>query len=85
MARKTVYNNITSPELLKQVNEENKYLMKEFLEYLQSIDRAKTTIYQYEQDLNIFWAWNLTHNNNKEFIKITKREFAKFQNHAINE
>ena len=85
MARATVYNNITSPELLKQVNEENTYLMKEFLDYLKSIDRAKTTIYQYEQDLNIFWAWNLQHNSNKEFIKITKREFAKFQNHAINE
>ena len=85
MGRTTVYNNITSPELLEQVNENNKYLMKEFLEYLKSIDRAKTTIYQYEQDLNIFWAWNLQNNNNKEFIKITKREFAKFQNHAINE
>lgn len=85
MGRGTVYNNITSPELLTQVNEENQYLMKEFLEYLKSIDRAKTTIYQYEQDLNIFWAWNLQNNNNKEFIKITKREFAKFQNHAINE
>ena len=85
MARATVYNNITSPEILKQVNEDNTYLMKEFLDYLRSIDRAKTTIYQYEQDLNIFWAWNLQYNNNKEFIKITKREFAKFQNHAINE
>ena len=85
MARATVYNNITTPELLKQVNEENTYLMKEFLDYLKSIDRAKTTIYQYEQDLNIFWTWNLHVNGNKEFIKITKREFAKFQNHAINE
>ena len=85
MARATVYNNITTPELLKQVNDENTYLMKEFLDYLKSIDRAKTTIYQYEQDLNIFWTWNLQFNGNKEFIKITKREFAKFQNHAINE
>ena len=85
MGRKTVYNNITSPEILKQVNEDNNYLMKEFLDYLKSVDRAKTTIYQYEQDLNIFWAWNLQYNNNKDFIKITKREFAKFQNHAINE
>ena len=85
MARATVYNNITTPELLKQVNEDNIYLMKEFLDYLKSIDRARTTIYQYEQDLNIFWTWNLLSNGNKEFIKITKREFAKFQNHAINE
>lgn len=85
MARKTIYNNITTPELLKQVNEENIFLMREFLDYLKSIDRAKTTIYQYEQDLNIFWVWNLQYNNNKDFVKTTKREFAKFQNHAINE
>ena len=85
MARATIYNNITTPELLKQVNEENKYLMSEFLDYLKSIDRAKTTIYQYEQDLNIFWVWNLQNNGNKDFIKITKREFSKFQNHALNE
>ena len=39
----------------------------EFLDYLKSIDRAKTTIYQYEQDLNIFWTWNLQFNGNKEF------------------
>ena len=85
MGRKTVYNNITSPETLAQVLEDNKYLMREFLDYLKSIDRAKTTIYQYEQDLNVFWVWNLQYNNNKEFTKITKREFSKFQNHAINE
>lgn len=85
MGRSTVYNNITSSELLEQVLEDNTYLMKEFLDYLKSIDRAKTTIYQYEQDLNIFWVWNLQHNGNKEFTKITKREFSKFQNHAINE
>ena len=85
MGRKTVYNNITSSEILTQVNKENIYLMREFLDYLKSIDRAKTTIYQYEQDLNIFWAWNFQNNNNKEFVKITKREFSKFQNHAINE
>ncbi len=85
MGRTTVYNNITTPELLKQVLDDNMYLTKEFLDYLKSIDRAKTTIYQYEQDLNIFWSWNLQFNNNKEFTKITKREFSKFQNHAINE
>ena len=85
MGRNTVYNNITSPELIEQISEENKYLTKEFLDYLKSVDRAKSTISQYTSDLNIFWCWNVQFNNNKDFIKITKREFAKFQNHAINE
>ena len=83
--RSTVYNNITSPELIDKINEENKFLMQEFLDYLKSIDRAKTTLFQYEAVLRIFFVWNLEYNNNKDFIKISKREFAKFQNHAINE
>lgn len=85
MARTTVYNTITSDELLSQINPQNVYLKKEFLEYLKSIDRAPTTIAQYSSDLDIFFCWNLQFNENKEFIKITKREFSKFQSHAINE
>lgn len=85
MSRSTVYNTITTPELIAQINSENKYLKKEFLDYLKSIDRAAGTIKQYSSDLDIFFCWNLQDNNNKEFIKITKREFAKFQSHALNE
>jgi len=79
-----VYNNITSPELISQILEENKQLGNDFIEYLQSIDRSPNTIDQYKSDLSIFWVWNLQNNNNKPFIKITKREFAKFQNHCLN-
>lgn len=32
----------------------------------------------------IFWVWNLENNNNKFFADLTKREIAKFQNHALN-
>lgn len=85
MARSTVYNNIVSQEMLSECNKNNISLGKEFLEYLHSIDRAKTTISQYENDLKIFWCWNYEFNNNKDFAKTTKREFAKFQNHAMTE
>ena len=85
MGRTTVYNNITSPELIAQINPNNTYLKNEFLEYLKSIDRAPSTIPQYGSDLDIFFCWNLQFNDNKDFIKITKREFAKFQSHALNE
>ena len=84
MGRTTVYNNITTPELIAQVLPENIQLMDDFIEYLQSIGRAETTITQYKADLKIFWVWNLQNNNNKEFTKITKREFARFQNHCMN-
>lgn len=85
IGRKTVYNNITSPELLEQILPENKELGDDFLEYLQSIDRSPNTVDQYRSDLAIFWVWNLQNNNNKPFIKITKREFVRFQNHCLNE
>lgn len=59
MGRKTVYNQITSPELLSQVSEGNKELGRDFLEYLESIDRSPATIDQYRHDLDILWVWNL--------------------------
>lgn len=82
--RTTIYNEITSEEKLAQVNPENIDLGKDFLEYLESIDRAKSTIKQYEANLKVFWCWNLEHNKNKHFVEMTKREVAKFQNHAMN-
>lgn len=82
--RSTVYNEITSPEKLEQVNEENKQLEEDFLEHLASTDRAKTTIEQYRAILHIFWCWNLDNNKNKSFIDLTKREVARFQNHSLN-
>lgn len=82
--RSTVYNNITSPEKLSQINPDNIALEKDFLEYLSSIDRSKGTIKQYQANLHVFWCWNLENNNNKFFVELTKREIARFQNHAIN-
>lgn len=82
--RSTVYNNITSPEKLRQVNADNIQLEEDFLEYLASVDRSKGTIAQYRANLHVFWCWNLEYNKNKFFVDLTKRELAKFQNHAIN-
>ena len=85
MARKTVYNHITDEESLSQILLENKILTKDFLDYLRSIDRSPSTIEQYGSDLDIFFVYNLKYNDNKRFTEITKREFARFQNHALNE
>lgn len=85
MARKTVYNHITDEESLSQILPENQELTRDFLDYLQSIDRSPATISQYKSDLDIFFVYNLKHNDNKRFTEITKREFARFQNHALNE
>ena len=83
MGRSTVYNQITSPEKIAQINAENKALIDDFLNYLESVGRAATTIKNYRADLLVFFCWNLEELGNKSFVKITKREIVRFQNHAM--
>lgn len=73
-------NNITSPEKLSQVNPENIKLMREFLNYLRSVQRSETTIHGYENDISIAWVWCLENNDNKFFIDWTKRNIVAYQN-----
>ena len=85
MSRSTVYNQITSEESIANILPDNKKLSEDFLDYLKSVDRSPTTLNQYKHDLQIFFTWNVENNENKKFIDITKREFAKFQSYALNE
>ena len=85
MPRKTRQNDITSPELLSQVNPDNMRLKQDFISYLQSVQRSPKTIAGYENDIDIFWVWNLQHNGNKYFPKISKRDFAAYQHWLIND
>lgn len=84
MARKTKMNNITSPELLAQVNPKNTELLNDFKDYLRSVQRSETTIAGYENDIQIVWVWNLQHNNNIFFVDWIKRHVVKLQNWLIN-
>ena len=85
IGRKTQQNKITTPELIAQINPENQKLIKEFVSYLNCVDRSPKTIYQYEQDLNIFFVWNLQNNNNKFFVDITKKDIVRYQGYLIGE
>lgn len=83
--RSTVYNSITSPEKTALINKENLELMEDFLDYLKSIDRSKETLSGYRSDLLIFFTFVMEKLDNKDFINITKREFARFQSWCLNE
>jgi integrase len=83
MGRSTVYNQITSPEKIEKINPENISLMKDFLDYMESVGRADSTIKNYKADLLVFFCWCLEELDNKTFVKVTKREIARFQNHAM--
>jgi integrase len=85
MGRKTVYNRITSQELISQINPENMRLLTDFITYMKSIQRSEKTISSYYNDILIFYCWNLQHNKNKFFIDITKRDIISYQNYLISE
>lgn len=84
MGRQTVYNYITTPELIEQILPENKELLEDFLDYLSSVKRSERTISGYKSDLEIFFVWNLQNNKNKYFVDLTKREIAKFPKNCLD-
>lgn len=85
MARKTKHNNITTPELLAQVNPKNLRLKKEFLNYMKSVQRSPQTIAAYENDLDIFLVWLLQNADNKYFIDLKIRDFVNFQAYLLED
>lgn len=85
ITRKTVYNsNLVTPEKWEQVNQDNKDLLFDFLEYKRSTGKSEETIYQYESMLRIFFVWLLENSKNKDFIDINKRDIIKFQGYCLN-
>ena len=84
MARKTYRKIITSNELIKKINKNNKELVNKFLK-TKSRDLSPKTINVYKSNLNIFFVWNLEYNKNKYFTEIKKLEFSDFFNYAASE
>lgn len=84
MARSTVYNDIVTDELYEKVKQDNKDLLEEFIEYLESTGKSELTIIGYTSDIKIYYIWNLENNKDKVFTDITKRDVMKYQNWLIN-
>jgi len=83
MPRQTFRNDITSGNL-DGINPKNIELMKRFLKE-KSTRTSDKTIVVYESNLNMFFAWNSVHNNNKFFVDIKKLEFADFFSFCVDE
>ena len=60
-------------------------MLRDFLDYLRSVQRSETTIAGYENDIQIAWVWCLQHNGNKFFVDWTKRNVIAYQNWMLNE
>lgn len=77
MTRKTFRKQIVTEELVSKINPENKRLVERFLKE-KSTRSSEVTIKNYKSDSNIFFVWNLQHNNNKLFTDIKKLELSDF-------
>lgn len=77
-------NNLTTPELLAQVNPENTEILEDFLEYLRSTQKSEGTIHGYQHDIQIAFVWCLQHNNNIPFVEWKKRHIVKYQNWLLH-
>lgn len=82
MPRKTFRKIITSPELIEQINPENKRLMKMFLKN-KNAKCSDKTIVNYESDLNIYFCYNVIYNDNKSFINTKKIEMSEFFDYGL--
>lgn len=77
MARKTFKKLFVTDELISKINPKNISLINAFLKE-KNTRASDTTIDAYKSDLNIFFCYNLLHNENKFFVDIKKLEFAEF-------
>lgn len=75
---------ITSPELIEQINPENKKLMERYLKNF-STKRSPKSVICYRSNLNIFFVWNVLHNENISFIDIKKLDLMDFFDFGITE
>lgn len=83
-ARKTFRKVITSPELIEQINPENKKLMERFLKNF-ATKRSPKSVINYRSNLQIFFCWNLTENSNMFFVELKKLDLMDFFDYCISE
>lgn len=82
--RETFRKIITSPELIEQINPENKKLMERFLKNF-ATKRSPKSVVVYRSNLNIFMCYNILFNNNILFVDIKKRDLMEFFDYCVSE
>jgi site-specific recombinase XerD len=84
MTRQTYRKVIVTQELLEKINPINKKLVDRFLKE-KATRTSPNTIKNYRSCANIFFVWNLIHNDNKSFVEIRKLEFSDFFSYTVEE
>lgn len=84
MSRETYIKKITSDELIAKINPENKKIVSRFIRNF-STKRSARSVKVYESNFNIFFCWNLLHNDNKPFTEVRKIELMDFFDYGVEE
>lgn len=84
MGRSTERNIHDTDVKFVDVNEENKQLFNDYMDYCKSEDKSPATCVVYESNLKIFFVWMLEYAKNKSIIDLSKRDVMQFQNWMIN-
>ncbi len=84
MPRETFRKKITSDETIELINPTNKKLINKFLKTFDT-KSSSVSVKNYKSDYNIFFCWNVLHNENKAFADIKKSELSEFFNYAVVE
>lgn len=85
MGRGRVYNSIFNEEEWKQVNEENKIMLEDFLEEYRQRQKKLTTIAQYKNDLRIVFLYVYRKLKNHSILELTKKDFRRFSLYLTDE
>ena len=75
---------ITTPELIEQINPQNKQLVDRYLKNF-ATKRSPKSVKSYMSNYNIFFCWNLLYNDNKIFIDLKKYELMDFFDYGATE
>lgn len=81
----TVYNYIFDPEIWKQVNQESKDLLEDFMLELRQRKRSAGTIYQYRADLKGFLCYVFRNFANRSVLELGKKDFRRFALYLVDE
>lgn len=83
MGRKTTKVLFATEEEKEKINPENKVLIEDFLNYLETTDHSPNSIIVYKSNLEIFFTYILNFAKNKDFVDIKKRDIMNWQNYLI--
>lgn len=83
MARETTKVLQTTEEEINNILPENKELLEDFINYLESTDHATTSLKVYRNNLEIFFIYLTKNFKNKDFVDIKKRDILSFQSYMV--